>query len=113
MAMLGAMLLATLRSARQLHRERDLRQCEFLLRAGEDRALLRLSRDSSDYQGETWKLPAASIVGSDDGQVTIEISRPSGDQQPQITVVAEYPSGSEQSIRRSRTFQAPLQMPPR
>jgi hypothetical protein len=106
MTILGSTLLATLRSARQLHLERDLRQCELLFVAGMDRAAFRLTNEM-DYRGETWKLPAPAIVGSGDGLVTIEVSRGPGGDSPQVTVVAEYPTGSELSIRRSRTFQVP------
>jgi len=110
MTILGSMLLATLRSARQLHAERDLRQCELLLLAGMDRAVFRLGKEM-DYRGETWTLPAAAIALRGDGLVTIEVSRPAANESPQVTVVAEYPTGSEYSIRRSRTFLIQSKMP--
>jgi hypothetical protein len=110
MTILGSMLLATLRSARQLHAERDLRQCELLLQAGLDRAVFRLAEEM-DYRGENWTLPAAAIALRGDGLVTIEVSRPAATDSPQVTVVAEYPTGSENSIRRSRMFQLQSKMP--
>ncbi len=104
--LLGTMLQGTLLVHRQLHTERDRRQTELLLQAGMDRAAFRLASEI-DYRGETWNLPAASILGTRDGRVTIETSRES-DQQPwQVRVLAEYPLGNDLSIRRSRTFEIP------
>jgi hypothetical protein len=103
MAMLGSMLQGTLRSRRQMHRHRDLVQCELLLQAGTERAVFQFSQDS-DYRGEAWSLPATDIVGSAEGQVTIAASRAADDKPWQLHVVAEYPLGGETSIRRSRTI---------
>lgn len=104
--LLGTMLQGTLQVYRQLHVERDRRQTELLLQGGIDRAAFRLANEPG-YRGETWNLPAASILGSSDGRVTIETLRES-DQQPwQVHVVAEYPLGNDLSIRRSRTSQIP------
>lgn len=103
MTLLGSMLQGTLRVRRQLHAERDLRQTELLLQAGADRAAYRLAT-AADYRGETWMLPAEAIVGRGEGQVTIAASRNATDQPWQLHVVAEYPLGSESSIRRSHTY---------
>jgi type II secretory pathway component PulK len=103
MALLGSMLQNTLRARRQLRTERDLRQAELLLQAGADRAAFRLSKDA-DYRGETWKLPAKSVIGSGEAEVVIEVSHESEKKPWQVHVVAEYPVGSELSIRRSHTF---------
>jgi hypothetical protein len=109
MAILGQMLRTSLQAQRQLHPERDLRQTELLLQAGADRAAYRLA-NQADYRGETWRLPAASIVGAGDGEVTIAASRDS-DQQPwHVHVIAEYPHGGVSTIRRSRTFLVPTQI---
>lgn len=106
MAMLASMLQGTLRARRQLHVARDLRQTELLLQAGAERAALRLARDDA-YRGETWTLPAAAFAGRAEAQVTTEASRES-DQAPwQVRVVAEFPLGSDASIRRSREFHIP------
>ena len=109
-ALLGNLLLGTLRTGRQLHAERDLRQCELLLQAGVDRAALRLAREA-DYRGETWTLPAAAIAGTGDGLVTVEVNRAADNQLPQLSIVAEYPVGGERSIRRSRTILIQSQTP--
>jgi hypothetical protein len=111
MALLGNMLVGALRIGRQMRGERDRRQCELLLQAGLDRAALRASA-AAPYAGEVWDVPSAEIGGTGDGQVTIHVSR-QGDTPPRspplealsIRVLAEYPVGSDSSIRRSRTVQ--------
>lgn len=103
MALVGALLQGTLRAHRQLRVERDRRQAELLLEGGLDRAAQRLSSDN-DYRSESWELPAQSIGGNSSGLVKIEASRESDDGPWKIHVVAEYPAGSEFSIRRSRTI---------
>jgi Tfp pilus assembly protein PilX len=102
MALLGSMLLSTLSDARQLRMQRELRQCELLLQAGLDRAAYRLEQDS-DYTGETWTIPAAEIIDRGGGLVTIAVSTSENNQPARLHVVAEYPTGSETSIRRSRS----------
>jgi hypothetical protein len=99
------MLVGALRTGRQMRLERERRQCELLLQAGLDRAALRVAADAP-YPGEVWNVPAAEIGGPSDGQVTIQISQ-NADAPPHIRVLAEYPLGSEHSIRRSRSFLLP------
>lgn len=103
---LGAMIEGTLHIRRQFRNERNHRQAEFLLQAGIDRAAYQLATNTN-YQGETWLLPGASIAGRGAGQVTISTSRSSPSQPSQVTVVAEYPSGSARSIRRTSKFTFP------
>jgi len=103
MALLAAMLVGALQISRQLRVERDRRQCELLLQAGLDRAALRVSA-AEPYPGEVWAVPAADIIERGDGRVTIEVSR-AGAAPPQIYVIAEYPIGTDSSIRRSRKVQ--------
>jgi hypothetical protein len=111
LAMLGAMLLGALRASRQLHVERDLRQCELLLHAGVERAAFHLAEDSA-YAGETWKIPAAAIIGTGEGWVQIDVSRNAQNRPSEVRIVAEYPHGSEQSIRRSAIVPLVDKMPP-
>ena len=101
--MLGAMLKTTLLTQRQLRVERNLRQAEWLLQAGLERAAFRLAQEP-DYQGETWQLDAAQIVGPDAGQVTIEVTREFPDDIATVRVVAQYPLDSPYAIQRSHTF---------
>ena len=107
MALLGSMLQGSLRARRQMHVQRDLRQCELLLQAGALRAAQRLATQA-EYRGETWAVPAEQIVGAGEGQVTIAATRDADDQPWQLSVVAEYPLSGECSIRRSRTFSIPV-----
>lgn len=102
MALVGSLLQGTLRARRQLHAERDRRQTELLLQAGIERAAFRLAKEA-DYRGETWALPAESLLGTGEGQVTIKAARDAEDDPFEVNVVAEYPVGSVLSIRRSRT----------
>jgi hypothetical protein len=106
MGLLGSMLAGAIRTGRQLHAERDLRQCELLLAAGVDRAMLRLATEP-DYRGETWTLPAAEMIAGGDGVVTIDVALDATQQPWPFKVSAEYPAGSERSIRRSRTILLP------
>lgn len=101
MALLGHMLVGALRMGRQMRVERDRRQCELLLQSGLDRAAFQLAA-AEPYSGEVWNVSSDEIGGSGEGQVTIQVSR-NGDSPPQIEVLAEYPLGSEHSIRRSRS----------
>ena len=104
MGMLASMLQGALRAHRQLHRERDLRQTDLLLKAGADRARYRLANEK-DYRGETWTLSADAIADKGEGRVTIKISPVIGQAAQIAQVMAEFPLGGETSIRRSRTFQ--------
>ncbi len=103
MALVSTMLVGAMRSSRQLRVERDLVQCELLLQAGLDRAARDLAANPARYSGETLDIPASEIGGSAAGRVTIEVTR-MDNELPQVRVQAEYPAGSEHSIRRSRTF---------
>jgi type II secretory pathway component PulK len=106
MSLLGTMLLAAMQSTRQLHAERDLRQCELLLQAGIERALTRLA-EQPDYQGETHELTAAEIIDQGTGRLTIAVTPATSDGPSQLLVSAEYPAGSEFAVRRSRTISIP------
>lgn len=106
MSLLGTMLLAVLQSTRQLHTERDLRQCELLLQSGIERAFTQLARQP-DYAGETEDIAAAEIIDQGSGRITITVNPTIADAPPQLQVAAEYPANSEFAIRRSRTFSLP------
>ena len=107
MTLLGSMLLALLRTGRQLHVERDLRQCELLLQAGLERAAYRLATQP-DYRGETWTLGENEISSAGKGQVTISLETGERGEPRQLYIAAEYPFGTESSIRRTRTVSNPL-----
>jgi hypothetical protein len=103
LGILSGMLHSAIRARRQLHAERDLRQTEMLLEAGLDRAASAL-RQSADYRGETWNIPAADILGRGDGQMVVEVKDGSDANARQVHITAEYPHGSERSVRRSGDF---------
>jgi len=107
MALIGGMLLSALRTGRQLHTERDLRQCELLLAAGITR-VANQTANVANYRGETWQLSADQIIGTAPGEVTIEVIAESAANQRQLHITAEYPLGSETSIRRSQIIHVPV-----
>lgn len=100
--LLGGMLKTALLTMRQVRTERHLRQTEWLVQAGAERAAFRLASDVG-YTGEEWSLAADEIVGTEPGLVTISVSRDSTDR-ASVRVVAEFPAGSAASIRRTREF---------
>ena len=110
MTMVAAMLKGALGAQRQLHVQRDARQAELLLQAGIDRAALRLAKET-DYRGESWEVPAQTFDGRGKALIAIEATRESEQSSWQVRVVAEYPAGSEWSIRRSRAFTLPASNP--
>ncbi|CAK9086144.1 ComG operon protein 3 homolog, partial [Durusdinium trenchii] len=101
MAMIGTMLEVAIRARRQLHTERDLRQTELLLQAGSELAAMRLA-SGEDYEGETWAPGPDSLPRP--AQVTIEVKRDPEMPLWHVSVVAEYPADSDQSVRRSQSF---------
>lgn len=102
MLLLAGMLKRTLLTMRQIRTERQLRQTEWLVQAGVERAAFRLASDV-EYTGEAWSLSAEEIVGTDPGRVNISVRRDSTDR-ASVQVVAEFPSGRVTSIRRTRAF---------
>jgi hypothetical protein len=105
-AIICSMLVGALSATRQLRTERDLRQCELLLQAATERATHRLATERN-YRGETWNVSAYKIIGAADGKATIEISSDRHATTQKLAIIAEYPAGSETSIRRSRIFSIP------
>jgi len=100
--LLAGMLKRTLLTRRQIRTERHARQTEWLVQAGAERAAFRLAGDA-EYTGEMWPLAADAIVGTDPGVVSISVNRDSTNR-ASVQVVAEYPSGTVASIRRTRKF---------
>ena len=100
--MLGGMVKSVLLTKRHVRTQRHLRQTQWLVQAGAERAAFRLTNDSG-YSGEQWSLDADAITGTDPGVVDIAVSRESSNQ-ARVRVVAEYPSDSTASIRRTREF---------
>ena len=109
MAMIGTMLEVAIRARRQLHTERDLRQTELLLQAGSELAAMRLA-SGEDYEGEIWAPGSDSLPRP--AQVTIEVKRVPETPSWHVSVVAEYPADSDQSVRRSQSFFYQAALPP-
>jgi hypothetical protein len=116
-----SMVKRALNDRRQLRQEHDLQQVELLVDAGLRRAAIRLAADA-DFDGETWDIPAAELTGHGDARVVIEVAPAPANESPAedspteesseddpageaqlIRITAEYPFGSETSIRRTRT----------
>ena len=106
MSLLGTMLLAALQSTRQLHAERNLRQCELLLQAGIERAVVQIAKQP-DYSGETQEIPSAEIIHQGTGRITIAVTPATTSAPAQLRVAAEYPADSEFAVRRARTLSIP------
>ena len=102
-----ALVVSTTRSALQARREvrtlRQLRQVEFVLEAGIQRAARQLS-NHAEYRGETWNLSPTATAGLDSAQVEIEVSSINGARPRQVKVVARLPAESPVVVQRSYTF---------
>jgi hypothetical protein len=105
-SIVGAMIQGAIRSRRQMHVERDRRQCEQLLVAGAARAM-RLPWGDPNFAGDVWQLQADEIAGNGSGRVTCELSPTSAVGSRQLLVIAEYPTDRDFPIRRSQSFQIP------
>lgn len=93
-----------LMGSRHMIQERRHSQAEWLLQSGWSLARARL-RSNSDYQGETWQVPAAELGGAEAGRVTIDVvASTSGSpaEQRQVQVVAEFPIDSAHRIQVTR-----------
>lgn len=105
-AIIGVMFSSSLRTRRQLHSERDLRQVELLLDAGLRRAVARIAADES-YLGETWRLPADQLLQHGAAEVTITAA-PANDSadsaSTEVTIAARYPLNVPLTVQRTRTF---------
>jgi type II secretory pathway component PulK len=98
-----AMVKSALTARKAVRTELKQAQTQFVLEAGIQRAVDKLSRDP-DYQGETWDLPAEALNDVAPASVEITVKTPADDPSPTVSVVAQYPADSPLSIRRSHTF---------
>lgn len=107
-SMIGAAMLSmAVASMRQIQREHQQLQADWLLDSGCQRALTRL-RLQADYTGEDWKVSAEQAQTSFNALVRITVT-PDPDMATQqlVSVVAEYPQDSPQPIRARKTFVRP------
>jgi type II secretory pathway component PulK len=102
------MMKAAIDQHRQLRSHRHEVQADWLARAGIDRAVAQL-RQSADYTGETWHVPADQLDGISAAEVEIKIEPAAETESRQITARADYPAGT---LHRSRkTQQTIVQLP--
>ena len=109
-----AMTRATLDARRESTYRRQVRQTEFLLEAGIDRACQQLA-ESADYQGETWDVGSA-ITRFDDAQIEINVQPQNDDKQKRSVVVTatlgggDGPESNSLANRTRRTHQFDFQL---
>lgn len=109
-AIIGLLFSSSLRTRRQLHAERDLRQVELLVDAGLRRAAVKLSAEES-YVGETWRIPADQLLHNGAAEVTIAVASPEDSEDRDedgktvaVTIAARYPLNVPRTVQRTRTF---------
>lgn len=103
MSLLGSMIEGAVRARRSLRELRNQQQTEWLLASAFDRAAYRLASET-DYRGETWQASLDGAAGDAAGEVVIEVARDAADDPWQVRIVAQFPAGSELSVRRTQTF---------
>jgi len=103
MALVVSTTRSALRARREVRTQHQLRQVEFVLEAGIQRAARQLS-NHAEYRGETWNLSPTATAGLDSVQVEIEVSSIDGARPRQVKVVARLPAKSPALIQRSYTF---------
>ena len=90
--------------SRHMIQERRRAQADWLVQAGWSLALSQLAQNPA-YTGETWKVPAVELGGSDPGRVTIAVTPPAADApdgKHQVRVVAEFPRDSDHRVQVTR-----------
>lgn len=102
-AMVGSLLQLTLQTQKRTKLAAQSLQVEWLVQAALERSMRGL-RQSPDYAGETWDLPADHITGTHSGHLEIQVEPGATSDQREIRIMAEYPSDAPTSIRKSHTF---------
>jgi hypothetical protein len=93
---------------RQVQREQQRVQAQWLVESGLSRAVARL-RDAADYRGETWTIPAEELTGQGGAEVRIRVSPPDEEQQGhKVLVEAVYPRKAAVFARRSKEILIPI-----
>lgn len=98
----------------RLNREAARHQAEWLMSAGLQRGLAKLSRDS-EYSGETWNLSSKDF-GTDDADRSAKIDIKVTSQTPEtanrsLTISVTYPDTEHPTARITRTFPLLQQQP--
>ena len=99
---LGTLLKTAVTHRRQMRTEEQRAQADWLAESAIERAVHRLETDAN-YQGETWKVPAADLNGRDSGRVRITVRKSSdGLGKHILSVEAVYPVGTPRQIKRTK-----------
>ena len=98
--MIGGSLLKLALTQRQQSRRENLRlQAAWLAESAIDRAAAQIRADAA-YSGEEWKPPAEAFDQRRSGSVRIQVeAHPTKSYRRRVTVVADYPSGTDQRAR--------------
>ena len=98
--MIGGSLLKLALTQRKQSRRANLRlQAAWLAESAIDRAAAQIGNDAA-YSGEQWELPAESFGQRRPGSVRIQVeTAPNKPTRRYVTVVADYPSGTDQRAR--------------
>jgi len=112
LAMSLAAALIRVVALQHAHAETVARQYQafWLAESGVQRATTRL-RQSPRYDGETWRVPAASLDGAEGGTVTIEVE--TTEDQPDrwhVTVDAVFPDNSPLRVAEHRELWIPYSL---
>jgi hypothetical protein len=104
LSLVTSMIQGALRDRRSLRSHRDQRQTHWLVQSAAERAAYRLANEA-DYRGETWR----PVLGEGDraaaGEVVVEATREDDGDPWQVRIVAQFPAGVVQSVRRTHTFE--------
>lgn len=90
----------TLDQQRQMLTHRQEIQADWLAAAGIDRALAKL-KQSPDYNGETWRVPADELSDTAAAEVVIQIEDSNLFNQRKITAQANYPLDTPHRARKT------------
>ncbi|MDB5386509.1 MAG: hypothetical protein JWM11_2155 [Planctomycetaceae bacterium] len=96
----------TLTGNRLVIQEQRRSQCDWLVQAGGSLASSRLQADPK-YIGETWKITAEQLGGSDSGEVVIEVAAADpavADSVRQIRINARFPKESPREVKLTKTL---------
>ncbi len=102
--LLTSLMTNALSERRQVRKQRQAVQADWLVEAGLQRAVAQLASDAG-YRGETWRVDAKSLGGQHAAVVHIEVSalkQPANARR--VVVQADLPEDPPQRVRRQAQF---------
>lgn len=91
MALAGLLVQSIVARQRQLRREEQRAQCQWLAESAVERGAARLKRDA-EYAGETWHVTAEELATEKAGLVKIQVEPVEGSpNRRQVKIEANYP----------------------